>query len=107
MNLLAPNTMEIPFVFNHIEDCQSMTGPISRSMKELEIQVSTAWTSLARNGDPNHKGLPNWPAYSAEQKVVMVFNTPNKVEFDPGAELRKQLIEHTLPQSTSAPPKAP
>ena len=55
MNLLAPHTMEIPFVFNHIEDCQSMTGPISKHMKLLEAQVATTWVSMARGG--NHARL--------------------------------------------------
>jgi para-nitrobenzyl esterase len=102
MNLLAPHTMEIPFVFNHIEDCQSMTGPVSKHMKLLETQIATTWVSMARGGNPNHKGLPEWPAYTADTKAVMIFNLPSKVEIDPGAELRKQLVERTLPKPTSA-----
>jgi len=98
MNLLAPHTMEIPFVFNHIEDCQSMTGPISKHMKLLEAQAATTWVSMARSGNPNHKGLPEWSAYTADNKAVMIFNLPSKVEIDPGAELRKQLVERTLPK---------
>ncbi len=98
MNLLAPRSLEIPFIFKHIEDCQSMTGPIDKPMHELESLISTAWVSLARLGDPNHKGMPAWPAYSADQKAVMLFNISSKVEVDPGADLRKLLIEDTLPK---------
>jgi para-nitrobenzyl esterase len=98
MHLLAPHTVDIPFVFNHIDDCQSMTGPINPHMKKLEAQVAGAWAALARNGNPNHKGLPDWPAYAADNKAVMTFNTPSKVEIDPGADLRKLLVEGALPK---------
>jgi para-nitrobenzyl esterase len=99
MNLLAPHTIEIPFVFNHIDDCQSMTGPIDESMKTLERQASTAWASMARNGNPNHKGMPLWPAYESNSKSVFLFDTPCKVENNPGAALRAQL----LPGASSTP----
>jgi para-nitrobenzyl esterase len=93
LDLLAPHTMDIPFVFNHIEDCQSMTGPVNAEMKALESQIATAWASMARTGNPNHKGLPKWPAYAADSEAVMIFNTPSRVEHNPGAELRAQLVE--------------
>lgn len=93
MDLLAPHTMEIPFVFNHIEDCQSMTGPVNAGMRQLEDLISGAWTTFAATGNPNHQNLPQWPAYSAANKSVMIFDTPSHVEKDPGAELRAQLLE--------------
>jgi len=96
MNLLAPHTMEIPFVFDHIEDCQSMTGPINSEMQQLAKQISSAWVGLARNGNPNHKGLLQWPPYTVDNKAVMIFDTPCRVEIDPGAELRAQLVEGAL-----------
>ncbi len=99
MNLLAPHTMEIPFVFHHIDDCQSMTGPIGKTMKFLEWQIAGAWSALARTGNPVHKLLPIWPAYTANNKAVVIFNALSRVEIDPGAELRKQLVETTLPTS--------
>ena len=97
LNLLAPHCMEIPFIFNHIDDCQSMTGPINKEMKQLESQASGAWASLARNGNPNHKGIPTWPAYTTENKAVFLFDTPSKVAIEPGAELRKQLLASATP----------
>lgn len=92
MNLLAPHTIEIPFVFNHIDACQSMTGPINASMKKLEKQTATTWATFARTGNPNHKDLPTWPAYKAENKAVMLFDAPSRVEVEPGAELRKVVL---------------
>ena len=92
MGLLAPHTIEIPFVFNHIEDCTSMTGPVDASMKELEKQAATTWATFARTRNPNHKGVPMWPAYTSANKAVMLFDTQSKVVNDPGAETRKLLL---------------
>lgn len=92
MDLLAPHTMEIPFVMNHIDVCTSMTGEITEAMKELEAQTAGAWAALARTGDPNHQGLPKWEPYTPENRAVMIFDTPCRVENDPGAALRKVLL---------------
>jgi carboxylesterase type B len=92
MGLRAPHTLEIPFVFNHIEISQSMVGPVNPQMKKLEAASAGAWASLARTGNPNHKGLPNWPAYSPDKRAVMIFDTPCRVENDPTSEVR-QIME--------------
>ena len=36
-------------------------------------QFTTAWTSFAENGDPDHEGIPTWPAYTTENPAMMVF----------------------------------
>jgi para-nitrobenzyl esterase len=96
MDLLSPHTLEIPFVFHHIEDCQSMTGPVSKEMKALELQTATTWTTFARSGNPNHKGLPEWAPYTAQNRAVLLFNTPSQAVSDPGAELRRQLLPNAV-----------
>ncbi len=93
MGLRAPHTMEIPFAFNHIDLCESMVGPISPPMRELEAATAGAWTALARNGNPNHAGLPNWPAYTADKRATMIFDIPCRVEDDPTKEVR-EIMEH-------------
>ena len=40
MGLRAPHTIEIPFVFNHIDISQSMVGPVSPPMRELEAATA-------------------------------------------------------------------
>ncbi len=92
MGLRAPHTMEIPFVFNHIDVSESMVGPINPKMRELEAASAGAWASLARTGNPNHKALPNWPAYTPAKRAVMIFDTPCRVENDPTGEVR-QIME--------------
>jgi para-nitrobenzyl esterase len=95
MGLRSPHTMEIPFAFNHIDLCESMVGPISPPMHELEAATAGAWASLARNGNPNHAGLPNWPPYTTETRATMIFNTPCRVEDDPTKEVREVLERRT------------
>ena len=92
MGLRAPHTMEIPFIFNHIDVSESMVGPITAPMRKLEADSAGAWAALARSGNPNHKGLPDWPAYASQKRAVMIFDTPCRVENDPTGDVR-QIME--------------
>jgi para-nitrobenzyl esterase len=92
MGLRAPHTLEIPFVFNHIDLCESMVGTVNAEMRKLEVASAGAWAQLARAGNPNHKGLPAWPAYTPQKRAVMIFDTPCRVENDPTGEVR-QIME--------------
>jgi len=92
MGLLAPHTMEIPFVMDHLENCPTMTGPITEAMQALAKAAAGAWAALARTGNPNHPGLPQWSPFKEETKAVMIFDAPPRVVNDPGAELRKMLL---------------
>ena len=91
MGLRAPHTIEIPFVFNHIDVSQSMVGPVSEPMRELEAATAGAWSALAKNKNPNHSGLPAWPTYTADARSTMIFDTPGRVENDPTGDVRKIL----------------
>ncbi len=94
MGLRAPHTLEIPFVFNHIEACESMVGKVNAQMRKLEADTAGAWAALARTGNPNHKGLPNWQAYTPDKRATMIFDSPCHVENDPVGEVR-QIVDKT------------
>jgi para-nitrobenzyl esterase len=38
---------------------------------------------LARTGNPNHRGMPHWPAYAGDTRATMYFDTPCEVRNDP------------------------
>ena len=84
----APHTVEIPFVFDNTDIPKVMTagGP---EVKSLAAKTSEAWIQFARSGNPNHKGLPNWPAYTTGERATMVFDNTCKLVNDPGSEERK------------------
>lgn len=76
----AVHCMEIPFVFNNIARCEEMTGG-SKEAYALAAKVSDAWINFARNGNPNSKSLPKWPAFDATNTATMHFD--NKCEVMP------------------------
>jgi len=84
----ALHCMELPFVFNNIDRCQHMTGG-GEEAKILADKMSQAWINFARNGNPNHAGLPNWPAYTAANTATMHFDT----KCDVLPQLDKELFE--------------
>ena len=79
---------EIPFVFNNTDVSAFATGGTTEA-RELGGKVSDAWINFARHGDPNHGGLPKWPAFTAESGPVMIFDKTCEVKNDPDRELRK------------------
>ncbi|HEX4594603.1 MAG TPA: carboxylesterase/lipase family protein [Bryobacteraceae bacterium] len=85
--LKAFHTLEIPFVFENVDIGKPMTGT-GQDRYALSDKMSRAWVAFARTGNPNHKGLPNWPAFSTDQRPTMIFNNECKTVNDPGKEER-------------------
>ena len=86
----ACHALEIPFVFNALDarGVHHFTGPADARMRQLALSVHDAWASFARTGDPNHAGLPEWPAYDPPDRHTMVLGDACTVEQDPsGHEL--------------------
>jgi para-nitrobenzyl esterase len=65
------NTTKVP--------TQSGGGPEAAA---LAAKVSEAWAAFARTGNPSTPKL-SWPAYTKEERSVMVLNNESKVAFDP------------------------
>lgn len=73
---------EIPFVFHNTDKVPVCNLP--GVSDELEEQVFGAWINFARSGNPNHAGLPNWPACKIGDEATMIFdkNCEVKHNFD-------------------------
>jgi len=88
--LKAFHTLEIPFVFENVDIGRPMTGT-GQDRYALSDKMSRAWAAFARTGNPNHKSLPNWPAFNTDQRATMIFNNECKTVNDPGKEERLAL----------------
>lgn len=90
----AIHCIEIPFAFSNIGRCEEMTGG-TKEAYALAEKMSAAWLNFARTGNPNHKGLPAWQKYSAENGATMFFDNQcvEKYHHD------KELLEVTAPKS--------
>ncbi len=68
---------EISYVFGNLLMAPFATGaneqarPWTDIDRKLADTMSSYWVNLATSGNPNGKGLPKWPAYSAKDDQVM------------------------------------
>jgi len=83
--LRSMHTMDIPFVFDNIDVASTEIGK-GADLRPLCDKMSAAAVAFARTGNPNHKGIPNWPAYNLSARPTMVWNSEVKVVNDPFGE---------------------
>ncbi|MES2722066.1 MAG: carboxylesterase/lipase family protein [Pseudomonadota bacterium] len=89
----ACHALEMPFVFGttKIEGQVNFAGA-GPEVERLEGEIMDAWIAFARTGNPNHPGLPAWPAYDAASRDTMVFDTvAATLQSDPFGEERAAL----------------
>ena len=85
--LKAMHCMEIPFVFDHVDECKGVVGS-GQERYALANKMSNAWAAFARTGNPNHKGLAKWSPYSTSHRNTMIFDKECKSMDDPRREER-------------------
>jgi para-nitrobenzyl esterase len=79
---------ELPFVFNNTDRAAAMTGG-GPEARELGGRVSDAWLAFAKKGNPNHPDLPKWPAFTAKDGALMIFDNKCEVRMNPDGEARR------------------
>lgn len=90
---ITPHASEIPFVFHNLDEGANIGGAPTLSSNKLADQVSGAWAAFARTGNPNHAGLPDWPAYDRENRLSMILDEPEcQVVSDPRSEERELML---------------
>jgi para-nitrobenzyl esterase len=75
----AVHAGDLPFTFD-VLDPQRTDIAVAQPLAD---QLSGAWVAFARNGDPNHPGIPQWDVYDFERRATMVFGTETACVDDP------------------------
>ena len=84
--LKAPHALDLPFVFDTTEVAEATAG--APGARDLAAVMSAAWIAFARAGNPRTEALPNWPAYTAQARNVMVFDRECRTVTDPDRDAR-------------------
>jgi para-nitrobenzyl esterase len=88
---LAYHCQDLAFWFDNIDLAAQATGG-TEDARALATTMSRALVAFARTGNPNHKGMPNWPAFNPSTRPTMVFeNDRVQVKNDPDGEALKMV----------------
>ncbi len=101
--LRSMHGMELPFVFDHPDLIQSMTG-MGEERYRLASQMSEAWVAFARDGNPNHSRMPQWDAWDPRRLTTMVFDRETSAVDDPWGAERRAMAAAFQVRVTGAPP---
>jgi para-nitrobenzyl esterase len=80
----ANHAAELGYVFRTLDVRGGMPRPEDIAMSEI---VSRYWVNFAKTGDPNGAGLPTWPAFTAAEQQVMVFDTESSARPVPNLKM--------------------
>jgi para-nitrobenzyl esterase len=97
----ACHGLELPFVFGSLRAVwmRAWLGASQRAQRLCD-RMQEAWIAFARNGNPGHEGLPDWPAYSSQDRFTMTFAGECTLREDPharGREFWEDLIPDAQP----------
>lgn len=88
----APHTVDIPFFFDNLALAPGMVGAGAEDVRRaqpLATTMSETLIAFGRSGNPNHAGLPQWPAYDVSTRPTMIWNVPPNVVDDPRGKERE------------------
>ena len=87
----ACHAIDVPFAFDNLDrgGVNMFLGGLTDDTHALATATSRAWLAFARNGTPQHDGIPEWPRYSADHRGVMELGTTRQVLDDPGSTERQ------------------
>ena len=81
----ASHAIEIPFVFDLVEDQRLHVFVGAEAPKPLARAVHESWSNFAATGAPDADGLPGWPALTPTSRPVLSFATDPSLLDDPAA----------------------
>ena len=84
----SPHGQEVAYVFQHLNPSSPQTTKSDLAISEA---MAVYWTNFAKYGHPNADGVPEWPAFSDDNPVVMHFRQTPQSGPVPDAESLKVL----------------
>ncbi len=76
----AAHLLELPFVFGLLSDSEIGVFPSkNEETQAINHNMMDSWTSFARTGNPNHKGIPEWAPYEPKKRATMLIAKDFKV----------------------------
>ena len=85
----AQHGAEIPYALNWPNGTHSASVAWTAADRTLADQVSQYWVNFATSGNPNGKGLPQWPAFDPKNEkalgiadTISVVPVPNTAALD-------------------------
>lgn len=84
----APHMIDIALAFGNLTSPGALAGA-SASARRVSDQLGQAFISLARRGNPNHHGLPEWLPHRLPERLTMVFDRESRLLADPRGDERR------------------
>jgi len=78
MKFGASHASEIPFVFDNLVDGYGFKADAKDH--EVAKMMNAYWVNFAKTGNPNGKGLPQWPSYNTNKNEVFEFKEDGSAE---------------------------
>ena len=91
-NARAVHTIDIPFMFDNLSAAPGQIGSSPEDLAAAQPLADTMSGMLihyAATGNPNHPGLPLWPAYDLNARNTMIWSSSPHVEKDPRGDERR------------------
>lgn len=78
----AFHTGEVPYAYNNLK---FVDRPWEDTDRQLAATMSSYWINFIKTGNPNGASLPQWPAYRAANKQVMLLGAEQQAAVLPDA----------------------
>jgi para-nitrobenzyl esterase len=99
----APHASEIPYVMNTV--AAKYGDKLTAKDAAMADTVNSYWANFAKTGDPNGRGLPEWPKYDAQRDALMLFEADGAARG--GADPLKARLDVTAAAASLAPATRP
>ena len=92
---------EIPYVFGTLMGRNG--AAVAPKDQEVARMMNTYWANFAKTGDPNGKGLPEWPVYDPQKDEVLEFRPDGSAVSAP--DPKKARLDVTEQAAKAAKPR--